>query len=420
MSSDSFQYRALFEYQRERGDDISLQAGDLLSVSKVALLTPDYQEGDEKKPKGWLHGTNERTKEKGHFPGTFVEYVGVGKVGLPAAKPWPRPVPPTPVGPQPPGACASGGSVLGELLEQCAVSDQAPAVVLRLTEALERPGWENEPLHRFGPVSSGPSELRQALEEDPAAADCEGYTLAVLADTLRAYLQDLLCPLIPEGVYSELVYTAQETQSLEECGQQLKKILESPSLPQSNHQLLVHLTRHLSKVAQSGGAAQASPRLLGQAYSEAVFKNNHFSTDVNPEHHIKILEALILVGGLMEMQAAPAATAESCDDVGRWGSILEPRWWAGVEQEGVRSSLARDTIALGAVQLSLPFPHSPSPSTRSASSAWSRRARRKASHLRSGDQAGLTRKPIVDDHTVYAAPLPLDAEFASREPHRHF
>lgn len=117
MSSDSFQYRALYEYKRERGDDISLQPGDLLTVSKLATLTPDYQEGDEKNPAGWLHGTNERTKEKGDFPGTFVEYVGVVHVGLSAGKPWPRPVPQTPggpqtpVGPQPPsaGACASGG-----------------------------------------------------------------------------------------------------------------------------------------------------------------------------------------------------------------------------------------------------------------------------------------------------------------------
>lgn len=29
------------------------------------------------------------------------------------------------------------------------------------------------------------------------------------------------------------------------------------------------------------------------------------SADVNPEHHVKILEALIVVGGLTEMQAAP-------------------------------------------------------------------------------------------------------------------
>ncbi|KTF86367.1 hypothetical protein cypCar_00043265 [Cyprinus carpio] len=143
----------------------------------------------------------------------------------------------------------------------------------------------------------------------PAAVDFEQYELSTLADTLKSYIQDLPCLLIPAAVYSELVYTAQETQSMEECGQQLKRILDSPSVPQANHQLLVHLTRHLSKVAQSGGAAQASPRLLALAYSEAIFKNNHFSADVNPEHHVKILEALIMVGGLVEIQAAPGRTS---------------------------------------------------------------------------------------------------------------
>uniref|UniRef100_A0A8C2KVC9 Phosphatidylinositol 3-kinase regulatory subunit gamma n=1 Tax=Cyprinus carpio TaxID=7962 RepID=A0A8C2KVC9_CYPCA len=154
MSSDSFQYRAMFEYKQERGDDISLQPGDLLTVSKMALLTSDYQEGDEKCPKGWLPGTNERTKEKGNFPGTFVGYVGVVRTGLTSGKPWPRPVPPTPVGPQPPGAAASEG-------------------------------------------------------EYPAAVDFEQYELSTLADTLKSYIQDLPCLLIPAVVYSELVYTAQ-------------------------------------------------------------------------------------------------------------------------------------------------------------------------------------------------------------------
>lgn len=44
---------------------------------------------------------------------------------------------------------------------------------------------------------------------DPAAAECEQYDLAMLADTLRAYLQELPCPIIPSVLYSELVYTAQ-------------------------------------------------------------------------------------------------------------------------------------------------------------------------------------------------------------------
>lgn len=47
------------------------------------------------------------------------------------------------------------------------------------------------------------------LLSDPAAVECEQYDLAVLADTLRAYLQELPCPIIPSVLYSELAYTAQ-------------------------------------------------------------------------------------------------------------------------------------------------------------------------------------------------------------------
>ncbi|XP_059197938.1 phosphatidylinositol 3-kinase regulatory subunit alpha-like [Centropristis striata] len=116
MASDSFQYRALFEYKRERGDDISLQPGDLLSVSRAWLLAApgrDHQDGDERSPKGWLHGTNERTKDKGDFPGTFVEYVGVLRVGPPpVAKSWTRPVPPTPGGLQ--GDLGAAAAASGE------------------------------------------------------------------------------------------------------------------------------------------------------------------------------------------------------------------------------------------------------------------------------------------------------------------
>ena len=111
MTTDGLQYRALFEYKRERGDDISLLPGDLLTVPKATGVAGDHQEGNERSPRGWLHGTNERTKDTGDFPGTFVEYLGLVPGGMPTpAKPWPRPMPPTPGGtqstlsPQPLGA----------------------------------------------------------------------------------------------------------------------------------------------------------------------------------------------------------------------------------------------------------------------------------------------------------------------------
>uniref|UniRef100_A0A8C9U1J1 Phosphatidylinositol 3-kinase regulatory subunit gamma n=1 Tax=Scleropages formosus TaxID=113540 RepID=A0A8C9U1J1_SCLFO len=229
MGSDGFQYRAVFEYKKERGDDISLQPGDLLTVSKASLLTAECQEGDERTPKGWLHGTNERTKEKGDFPGTFVEYVGPVRMGPPATKAWSRPVPPTPGGAPTPGAASVAGESRSE-------------------------ATSTEPSLCF-------------LSADPSSVDLEQYELPVLADTLRGYLQDLPSPIIPAVVYSELVYTAQEILSIEECGQQLKRILESPSIPQNNHQLLVHLTRHLCRATQAG----ASPRLLGHAFNPLLY-----------------------------------------------------------------------------------------------------------------------------------------------------
>uniref|UniRef100_A0AAY4CQA8 Phosphatidylinositol 3-kinase regulatory subunit gamma n=1 Tax=Denticeps clupeoides TaxID=299321 RepID=A0AAY4CQA8_9TELE len=190
MASDSLQYRALFEYKRERGDDISVQPGDILTVSKMSLQTPECQDGDERNPKGWLHGTNERTKEKGDFPGTFVEYVGVVRVGLPAAKPWPRPVPPTPGGPQSPGATASGG--------ECHHVALISSVSWR---------WECENLYQGHSSSGGHPELQQALDADPGAVDLDHYEVPVLAEALMGYLLDLALPVIPAVLYSELVYT---------------------------------------------------------------------------------------------------------------------------------------------------------------------------------------------------------------------
>ncbi|KAJ3599380.1 hypothetical protein NHX12_033343, partial [Muraenolepis orangiensis] len=104
-----------------------------------------------------------------------------------------------------------------------------------------------------------------------------------------------------------VLFKNSSSQSVEECGERTKRILESPSVPQANHRLLAHVTGHLARVALAHGGqhSQASPRLLGQAFSGLLFKPTLFSVDVDPEHHVRILESLITAGGLMEMLTAP-------------------------------------------------------------------------------------------------------------------
>lgn len=99
MSAEGYQYRALYEYKKEREEDIDLHEGDMLLVSKAALVALGYGDGMELRPEGigWLPGFNETTQEKGDFPGTYVEFVGKKWISPPTPKP--RPLRPLPLAP---------------------------------------------------------------------------------------------------------------------------------------------------------------------------------------------------------------------------------------------------------------------------------------------------------------------------------
>ncbi|XP_039590395.1 phosphoinositide-3-kinase, regulatory subunit 3b (gamma) isoform X1 [Polypterus senegalus] len=297
MGSDRVQYRALFDYHKERAEDISLQPGDLLTISKS-----DCPEGDEKSPRGWLHGVNERTKEKGDFPGTYVEYVGPVRMLPPTPKLRPRPVPPTP------GAAGQPAAALAQvdLPETSALPDQAPAVLMKIIEALEKKGAES--LYLCAGHQSAPCipEFKEALDLESNSVDWEQFDGPVLVSTLKWYLNKLPSPVIPAVIYSDLITAAQEIQNLEECGHQLRKILESPSLPQQNWLVLHRLTQHLCKVWKGGGKSPPMARQLGEALSGVLFKPPLSSADGNLELQSKVIETLIMVGGIQEMQSAPA------------------------------------------------------------------------------------------------------------------
>lgn len=100
MAAEGFQYRALYAFTKDQEEDLDLQPGDLLTVSKASLLSMENnQEGCVEQPErlGWLLGYNERTKQRGDFPGTYVEYVGPVKMALPSSQPRSqRPLPAAP------------------------------------------------------------------------------------------------------------------------------------------------------------------------------------------------------------------------------------------------------------------------------------------------------------------------------------
>ncbi|NXH12416.1 P85A kinase, partial [Bucco capensis] len=258
-SSDGLQYRALYEYQKEREEDLALCPGDVLTVSRAGLLSsPDYKEGDECSPQGWLHGLNERTKERGDFPGTYVEYLGPARIVATTTKTRPRPLPPPPAGTLTPW----GLSGQAELAEHPTLPEQALPTVARLIEALEKKEGQRH----------GLKVLTVSLPVDASAVDMDLYDAQTLAEALKWYLQELPSPLVPPALYSDLVHMAQETPGLEECGQRARALLAPPALPQPQALLLYQLTHHFCRLCQGTRRSRLSPRLLGELFGELLLR----------------------------------------------------------------------------------------------------------------------------------------------------
>ncbi|XP_077944952.1 phosphatidylinositol 3-kinase regulatory subunit alpha isoform X1 [Gasterosteus aculeatus] len=308
MSAEGYQYRALYDYKKEREEDISLHVGDILLVSKGELVALGYTDGLEQRPDeiGWLPGFNETTLEKGDFPGTYVEFIGRKRISPPTPKPRPlRPLPEAPGGFRADtDSDSEQGFCLLDLTEQFSPPETSPPMMARLLEAIEKKGLDNPTLYRTFTAGGG-LEVRQFYDCDPASPDLDQVELPVLCDGLRRYLQDLPQPVIPAALHPQMVHTAKEVGNPEECAQLLRRVGSTPSLPPQYWLTLHCLLRHFSRVCLNSSKNLLSARALGEIFSAVLFRQQASSCEASLDAHIKIIEVLVM-SECSESQAAPA------------------------------------------------------------------------------------------------------------------
>ncbi|KAL0966653.1 hypothetical protein UPYG_G00297920 [Umbra pygmaea] len=309
MAVEGFEYCALYPYTKDLEEDIDLVPGDILTVSKASLLSVEYKEGDEEHPEllGWLLGFNERTKQRGDFPGTYVQFVGPVEMSLLSSQPRSqRPLPAVP-GPEPP--LSQQAVSLLDLTEQFTPPETAPPTLVGLVEAIEKKGLVCKTLYRTVSAFGGPAQ--REVELVPAGEVC------VQSECVIRYLLELSSPVIPSSVYPDLQTALWQSTTAEGAvtvgggssgGRELSLVLErATSVPLHHRLTLQYLLTHLDKVGQNFHLNGLDHRTLGQVFGPLLIRPSLASGSEYGEGFPALVVERLLMERAMGQEVPPPA-----------------------------------------------------------------------------------------------------------------
>lgn len=351
MAAEGFQYLALYAFTKDQEEDLDLQPGDLLTVSKDSLQT--YQEDCVERPEllGWLLGYNERTKQRGDFPGTFVKYVGPVKMALPSSQP--RSQRPLPAAPRPESSQAVS---VPDLSEQFTPPETAPPALVSLIQAIEKRGLDCPALYKTTDSSGTDGSVYSLSSESEMCQKDVGH----LSECVLRYLRDLPSPVIPACIYPHLqaAVTLQQQQAADGASagshdREVSLVLESSTTVPLHHRLtLQYILTHLAKVTQAQTGNGLDTHTLGQIFGPLLIRTGPSTPWLSFDENFPglVVERLliertteqdlpppVLPAKPVKSKMAPSAVTDTN------GLLTDAEWyWGEISREEVNEKL-RDT-----------------------------------------------------------------------------